>query len=247
METSPTRPPGLYPDAANPEQQRPASSLNRTRRHPADEDPTDRRRLMLAFAALASPVLFSMFVVLDPAGLPREPAADFLGAVAADPSLYVAATALQIAAMICGVAGAAVVALAFRSTWPNLSATTAALMTIGSFGGMGFAGMKLTATSLTEDGRLLPGAVDTWKAVQDGAAFTILSIPLLMAILGALLLTVLLVRARNLVGWWPAPANLLGFVMSSGEFPDPVTAAGPLVQLIAIVAMVRLLIRVRGS
>jgi hypothetical protein len=31
--------------------------------------------------------------------------------------------------------------------------------------------------------------------------------------------------------------------MSSGEFPDPVTAIGPLVQLIAIVAIVRLLLR----
>lgn len=75
------------------------------------------------------------------------------------------ATVLQIAAMICGIATAVVIAVAFRSSWPDLSAITAGVVTIGSFGGMGFAGVKLTATSLTEDGSLLPRAIETWEAV----------------------------------------------------------------------------------
>jgi hypothetical protein len=203
---------------------------------------TTRRRFLVA-AAVASPALFALFVALDPAPLPRAAAEEFLPAIAENTDMFVASTSIQIAAMAAGIALAAMVAIAFGKIAPRLSAATAALLTLGYLGGTGFAGAKLVAADLTLDGAVRPGAEEIWNAVRSGPLFDVLTIPLTMAILGTLLLTVLLVRTRNVVGWWPAVLILVGFVMGSGEFPDAVTFAGPLVQLPAFIAVARLALR----
>lgn len=211
---------------------------------PADgRRPLHTRRALLGAAAVVSPLLLAGAFALDPAGLPREDPAVFLGAIAASPDAYVAGTVLQLGAMVTSLAGAAVLALLFRHLAPRLSALTAVLLTLGAAGGIGFVGLKLAAIGLTADGALRPGAVDVWSSVQSGPAFTVLVGPLLCAALGLIATTVLLVRGRRLVGWWPAPVNLVGAVLGSGEFPDVLTVAGPVVQAVATVALVRAFLR----
>lgn len=202
-------------------------------------------RRLLGGIAVASPLLFTTFVALDPGPLPREPASEFLGAIAAAPQQYVLATVFQLAAMTTGLALAVAVGLAFRASSRVLSGVAAAVMAVGYVGGTGFVGAKLVAADLVVDGRPRPGAEEVWTAVQSGPLFDVMSWPLLMAILGAFLVTAVLVRARRDISWWPSAAYLGGFVMSSGEFPWPVTLLGAALQVPVVVVIARQLRRTR--
>lgn len=201
--------------------------------HPAAPGSSAVRRLLVA-AGIASPVLFTAFVAVDPGPLPREPAADFLGAIAAHPGAYVAATTLQVAAMATGIALAVAFAVGLGGRFPKLAGATSVALVLGCLGGTGFAGGKLVAADLVEDGRVRPGAEAVWSAVHGGPLFDVMSWPLVMAILGNLLLAVLLLRWRDVLGLWPAAVVLAGFVMSSGEFPDAVTLLGSAIQVPAV-------------
>lgn len=208
-------------------------------------EPRQDLRRLLGALAVGSPVLFGLFIAVDPGPLPRAPAAEFLGAIADAPGMYVAATCIQIASMICGLALAVTVGLAFRDSSRRLSAVAGATMAVGYLGGTGFAGAKLVAADLVVDGELRPDATEIWTAVQNGPFFQVMTVPLVMAVLGTLLVTIVLARARRTVSWWPAALMLLGSVMGSGEFPDIVTHLGPFVQVPAVAVMARQLVRVR--
>ena len=202
--------------------------------------PARARALLLVGAlAVASPLLFTAFAVLDPATLPREPAAEVLGGIAEDRGRYVAATVAQLLSMVTGLALAFSVWAAFSRPGRVLPGLAAASLAVGYLGGAGFVGAKLVAADLVADGRVRPGAEELWTTVQSGPLFDVVSWPLLMAILGTLLVTVLLVRERAAVSWWPAAAFLVGFVLTSGELPAPSVPIGGLVQAAAVVAVAR--------
>ena len=201
---------------------------------------TGRARVLLAAAAVLSPALFTVTVALDPAPLPREPAAEFLGAIADNTSTYVASTVFQMGSMFCGIAVAAMVALTFARHFPKLTGFASVLMALGYLGGMGFVGAKLVAADLTAGGEVRPGAEEIWTSVQSGPMFDILSWPLVMAVPGTVLLGVLLFRSRSVVGWWPSALIVLGFVASSGEFPDWVTLVGWVLEVPVMAVVARL-------
>jgi hypothetical protein len=211
--------------------------------------PEDHRtaRALLAGAAVFSPALFTACVALDPGTLPREEAATFLPPIAEHTTAYVASTVLQLGSMICGIALAVLVALAFGRRFPRMAGAAAALLTLGYAGGMGFVGAKLVAADLTVDGQVRPGAEEIWNAVRSGPLFDVISWPLVMAAPGMLLLAVLLLRSRAQVGRWPGVLVIAGFVASSGEFPDPVTIAGWAVLVPAIAALARWWFREREN
>lgn len=196
------------------------------------------RHLLLAAAAASAPAFFAAYVAVDPAPLPREPAAEFLGAIAADPTAFVVSVVLQVAAMTTGIALAVHLAATLGRRAPLLAPLVGTLLTLGYVGGIGFAGAKTVAADLVADGAVRPGAVEVWSAVHTGPLFDVMSWPLLMAIPGNVLLAVLLVRCRGVVGLWPAPVVLAGFVLGSGEFPDAVTLLGWLVQVPAVLWVV---------
>jgi hypothetical protein len=207
-------------------------------------NPTVARRL-LAAAAAAAPLLFTAYVATDPAPLPREPAAEFLGAIAAHPTAFLVSTTLQFAAAATGVAFAAYVIVAFARSAPRLAPFVGVLLSLGYMGVAAFVGAKLVAVDLIVDGAPRAGSLDVWSAVHTGPFFDIVSWPLLMAIPGNLLLAVLLLRHRALVGIWPAAVVLVGFVMGSGEFPDVVTLLGWAIQVPAVLHVVRRTLRGR--
>ena len=196
-------------------------------------------RLLLAGAAVLSPLLGTAFVALDPGTLPREAAADFLPPIAEHPGTYLLATVMQVGAMGTGLALAVLVGLALGRRFPRLAGLTAVLLTLGYLGGAGFAGAKLVAADLVADGQVRPGAEAVWDAVRTGPLFDVMSWPLLMALPGMMLLAVLLWRARSAVGRWPGALLLLGFVASSGEFPQAVTILGWAMIVPAVAALAR--------
>lgn len=204
--------------------------------------PSVARRLLGA-SAVAAPVLFTTYVATDPAPLPREPAADFIGAIAAHPTAFVVSTSFQFAAMAAGVALAAYVMVAFARSAPRLAPVVGVLLAVGYLGGAAFAGAKSVAADLVVDGAPRAGALEVWSAVHSGPLFEVMSWPLLMAIPGNLLLAVLLLRHRAVVGTWPAAIVLAGFVMGSGEFPDAVTLLGWAIQVPALLHVVRRTLR----
>lgn len=211
----------------------------------ATDGPSVARRLLGA-TAVAAPALFTAYVATDPAPLPREPAADFLGAIAAHPTAFVVSTTFQFAAMATGVALAAYVMVAFARSAPRLAPVVGVLLGLGYLGGAAFAGAKTVAADLVVDGAPRAGALEVWSAVHTGPLFEVLSWPLLMAIPGNLLLAVLLLRHRAVVGTWPAALVAAGFVMGSGEFPDAVTLLGWAIQVPAVLHVVRRTLRGRA-
>jgi hypothetical protein len=197
------------------------------------------RRVPLAAAALLAPVAMAAQYLLAPPGLPRDDAAGFLGGIAADPGRYTASVATFLTSMAFGIAAAAVMALAGRRLAPWSSGVAAALLVLGSIGGAGFGGLRLVAVHLTEAGTARPGAVEVWESVQSGTAFNTLTPLVLMAIVGTLVAVVALVRARRDVTVWAAPAYLVGFVLTSGEFPQWVSVVGAAVQVAGMLPVVR--------
>jgi hypothetical protein len=92
---------------------------------------------------------------------------------------------------------------------------------------------------MVEQGSVMAGSEAIWKQVQDGHRFGVLVPFGAMAILGTLIGLVALVRMREAIGWWVAPAYLVGFVLTSGEFPSWVSVVGAAVQVAGLQAVVR--------
>ena len=211
--------------------------------HPAAEpaDAPHARRRLLVGAAFLGPVGLAAQYVLSSAGLPRDEAGPWLAGLAEDPTRQVLSVVAYLLAMVGGVAGAAVLALAGRRRAPWLSGIAAGLLVVGTVGGGGFAGMRLIAIELAEQGG--PSSVAAWEAVQGGSPFAVLGSLVLMAILGTLVGAAAVVRARRDIAVWAAPAMVVGFVLASGEFPAWVSVVGELVALAALVPVARAALR----
>ncbi|NEM07136.1 hypothetical protein [Geodermatophilus normandii] len=207
---------------------------------PAAPAPHPRRRLLVG-AALVGPVALAAQYLLSSAGLPRDDAGPWLAGLAEDPTAQTLSVVVHLVAMVAGIAGAATLALACGRRAPWLSGIAAALLAAGSVGGGGFAGMRLIAGVLAGEGG--PAAAETWTAVQQGPPFLVLGPLVLMAVIGTVLATVALVRARADVTVWAAPAHLAGFVLASGEFPAAVSVLGEALVLAALVPVARAALR----
>ncbi|MGK5113909.1 MULTISPECIES: hypothetical protein [unclassified Geodermatophilus] len=207
----------------------------------SEATPPHPRRRLLAGAALVAPVALAGQFLLSSAGLPRDEAATWLAGLAETSTRSTLSVVVYLLGMAAGLAVAASIALAGRARAPWLSGAAAALLALGAVGGGGFAGMRLIAIVLAERGG--PDAVATWTAVQDGAPFLVLGPLVLMAVLGTLVATAALVRARRDVTVWAGPAYLAGFVLSSGEFTAWVAVLGCAVQLGALLPVVRAAVR----
>jgi hypothetical protein len=213
---------------------------------PAAQQPApsrlDRRKALVAVAFLAPPAMAAQYL-LAPPGLPRDAAEGFLVGIAADPDRYTWAIAAYLVSMAAGLAAAVVLALAGRRTAYWLSGIAASLMAVGSVGGGGFAGIRLAAVALTDGGSAMPGGEVAWTRLQEGAGFSVLLPFVGMAVLGTLVAVAALVKARADVTWWAAPAYLVGFVLTSGEFPTWVSVIGAAVQVAGLALVGRAALR----
>lgn len=199
------------------------------------------RRRLLVGAAFLGPIGLAVQYVLTSDGLARDEAGPWLAGLAEDPTRQVLSVIAYLVAMLGGVAGAAVLALAAGRRAPWLSGIAAAMLVTGAVAGAGFAGLRLVAIELAEEGT--PGAAEFWTAVQTGVPFNVLTWPLLMAILGTLVAAVAVFRARRDIVVWAAPAMVVGFVLASGEFPVWASVLGELVALAALVPVARAALR----
>ena len=207
---------------------------------PTDSGVHARRRVLVG-AAFLGPIALAAQYLLSTDGLPRDEAGPWLASLAEDPTRQVLSVIAYLVAMLAGVAGAATLALAGRRRAPWLSGVAATLLVIGSVGGGGFAGMRLVAVELAERGG--SSSVEAWEVVQAGAPFAVLGSLVLMAVLGTLLSAAAVVRARQDIAVWAAPAMVVGFVLASGEFPVWVSVVGELVVLASLVPVARAALR----
>jgi hypothetical protein len=202
--------------------------------------PHARRRLLVG-AAFAGPIALAAQYVLSEAGLPRDEAGPWLAGIAEDPVRSTLSVLAYLVAMLAGLAGAATLALAGRRRAPWLSGIAAAMLAAGSVGGGGFAGMRLIAIEIAQLGG--PGAAETWTAVQTGPPFLALVPLVLLAALGTFVGAAAVVRARQDIAVWAAPAMVAGFVLASGEFPVWVSVLGEALALAALVPVARAALR----
>ncbi len=159
--------------------------------------------------------------------------------MAESPGRYVAATLVYLLGIVTMIGWAAVLALAGRRRAPILSTATAVLLVLGAVAGAGFAGLRLTAVALTENGAPISGSTHAWTRVQDGAPFLVLAPALIAVVLATLLTALVMFRCRRDIPVWTGPAYLAGFVLASGEFPGAISIAGGLMQAAAVWPVVR--------
>jgi hypothetical protein len=181
--------------------------------------------------------------LLAPPGLPRDAADGFLQGIADDPTRYQLSVIAYLVSMLAGLAAAALLAIAGRRTAPWLSGIAGTMLAVGAMGGSGFAGLRLTAIEMSVDGKVVPGATDTWTRVQEGVPFTTLTPLVGMVILGTVVAGVALVRMRREVTWIAAPAFVVGLVLTSGEFPAWVSVIGAAVQVAGLIPVIRAALR----
>jgi len=203
--------------------------------------PVHARRRVLVGAAFLGPIGLAAQYLLSSAGLPRDEAGPWLAGLAEDPTRQVLSVVAYLVAMLGTAAGAVVLVLAGRRRAPWLSGIAATMTVAGVVGGAGFAGMRLIAIELADQGG--PASVEAWEAVQAGAPFAVLGSLVLFAILGTLVGAAAVVRARQDIAVWAAPAMVVGFVLASGEFPAWVSVIGELVALAALVPVARAALR----
>jgi hypothetical protein len=128
---------------------------------------------------------------------------------------------------------------ALRDLTPRLAATASTLLTVGAIGGAGFAGLRLAGCSFVEEGEVTAGAAEIWTRLQEGPAFMVLGPLVLMAVVGTLVGAAAMYRARAAVTIWAGPLYVVGFVLGSGEFPVQVSVLGGVLQMLAVLPVVR--------
>ena len=141
--------------------------------------------------------------------------------------------------MTCGIALAVMVAMAFGRSFAAHGRGRARLLTLGYPGAWGsWARSSWPPTSPPTAGSARERRRSGTRSAA-GRIFDVISWPLIMAVPGTLLLlAVLMLRApRADLGWWPGVLVIVGFVASSGEFPDAVTITGWALLVPAVAAL----------
>ncbi len=192
----------------------------------AEVDPSDRPRIDLPVVALALWGLgLVAFSALDNAGLPRDEPLQYLGRIAADPERYRWANLAYLA----GAAALLPATVAIRRlTGDRITGRIGSwLLAIGGLTAVLLAGAKLTVLELvTGPDGVTSAAVETYTRFQNGASFTLVTLPLVVGLgIGTILTTVALWRSNAVSRLVPAGV-FVGVVLGSGEFPSAVTIVG---------------------
>jgi hypothetical protein len=197
----------------------------------------------LAAAMVAGPLAMTAWFLVEPAVLPREEPAVFLGSVAAAPERYLLATAFVALAGALAVPAALGVGRLLRPRMPRLAALLVVVMSLSGLGLWAQVGFRCFVVSMVRDGSVPASAVESFTAFQQNGLFDVLLLPALaLGALSTLAWVGALVRTRLAPLWVPA-ALLVGAVLASGEFPDAVTVGGAAVVAAGNVALARVLLR----
>ena len=197
----------------------------------------------IAAAMVGGPLAMTAWFLVEPAVLPREEPAVFLGSVAGSVDRYLLATAFLTLAGALAVPAAVGVARLLRPRMPRLSVLLLVTMTLSGLGLWTQTGFRLFVASLVRDGSVPPSAVESFAAFQQGGLFDVLLLPALaLGALSTLVWVGALVRTR-LVALWVPVALLVGAVLASGEFPDVITVSGAALGAAGNVVLARVLLR----
>jgi len=204
----------------------------------------DRRlATVLATAMVAAPLAMTAWFLVEPAVLPREDAEVFLTSVASSPARYLAGTVLVALSGLAGMVAAFGLARVLGRRLPRLGRVIGVLTFLSGAGLLVQVGFRSFVWSLVDPGSVPASSVESFHRFQTGGLFDVLVAPgLVFGGLATLLTVGALVRTRMVPLWVPG-AMVVGLVLASGEFADPVTVAGAAVGALANLRLARELFR----
>ncbi|HEU5038661.1 MAG TPA: DUF4386 family protein [Nocardioides sp.] len=203
----------------------------------------ERRTLAaLGTAMVAGPLAMTAWFLVEPSVLPREDSRVFLESVATSPDRYLAGTVLLGLAGALSVPAGVGFARLLRHRLPRLGAVIGLLMALSGLGLCAQIGFRAMVWSMVEPGSVPASSVETYADFQTGGLFDVLVAPgLVFGGLATLLAVGSLLRVRVVPRWVPA-AMVVGMVLASGEFADPVTVSGAAIGAVANLWLARALL-----
>lgn len=204
--------------------------------------PDRRLATALATAMVVAPLAMTAWFLVEPSVLPREDADVFLASVASSPPRYLAGTALVAVSGLAGLLAALGLATVLGRRLPRLGRVVGVLTFLSGAGLLVQVGFRSFIWSLVEPGSVPAASVESYQRFQTGGLFDVLVAPGLVFGGVATLLTVGALLRTRMVPLWVPGAMVVGMVLASGEFADPVTVGGAAVGAAANLRLARLLL-----
>lgn len=200
----------------------------------------DRRLApVLATAMVVAPLAMTAWFLVEPSVLPREDADVFLASVASSPARYLAGTLLVALSGLAGMVAAFGLAKVLGRRLPRLGRVVGVLTFLSGAGLLVQVGFRSFVWSLVDASSVPAASVESYHRFQTGGLFDVLVAPgLVFGGLATLLTVGALVRTRMVPLWVPG-AMVVGLVLASGEFADPVTVGGAAVGAAANLRLAR--------
>ncbi|HEX5919653.1 MAG TPA: DUF4386 family protein [Nocardioides sp.] len=200
----------------------------------------DRRlSTVLATAMVVAPLAMTAWFLVEPSVLPREDADVFLASVASSPARYLAGTLLVALSGLAGMVAAFGLARVLGRRLPRLGRVVGVLTFLSGAGLLVQVGFRSFVWSLVDASSVPAASVESYHRFQTGGLFDVLVAPgLVFGGLATLLTVGALVRTRMVPLWVPG-AMVVGLVLASGEFADPVTVGGAAVGAAANLRLAR--------
>ena len=204
----------------------------------------DRRLLAaMATAMVAAPLAMTAWFLVEPSVLPREDAEVFLTSVASSPTRYLIGTGLVLLAGLAGLIAGFGLSRVLSPRLPRLGRAVGVLTFLSGAGLLVQVGFRSVIWSLVDSSSVPAASIESYARFQTAGLFDVLVAPGLVFGGLATLLTVGALLRTRMVPWWVPAALVVGTVLASGEFADPVTVGGAALGAVANLRIARELFR----
>lgn len=223
----------------------PATTPRTTTGHGPRVTPRAGRRIStaLATAMVAGPLAMTAWFLVEPSVLPREDAEVFLQSVATSPLRYLVGTGFVALSGLAGLIAAFALARVLGRRLPRLGPVVGVLTFLSGAGLLVQVGFRSFVWSLVDPSSVPAASVESYHRFQTEGLFDVMVAPGLVFGGLATILTVGALLRTRLVPWWVPAAMVVGTVLASGEFADPVTVGGAALGAVANVRLARELFR----
>lgn len=201
--------------------------------------PDRRLATALATAMVVAPLAMTAWFLVEPSLLPREDPGLFLASVATSPARYLAGTVFLAISGLAGLVAALGLARVLGRRLPRLGCAVGVLTFLSGAGLLAQVGFRFFVWSLVDPGSVPAASVESYQRFQTGGLFDVLVSPGLVFGGVATLLTVGALLRTRMVPLWVPGAMVVGMVLASGEFADPITVGGAAVGAAANLRLAR--------
>ncbi|GAA2395382.1 DUF4386 family protein [Nonomuraea africana] len=199
--------------------------------------PTPRRPFLLAAAIAVGPLAGAVWHLVENVGLPRIDAAVYLAQVAANRDTYALSTVLYMIFVACFIPIGLAVMRVLHGRAPLAGTISGLLFALAGALGLVVSGMRPVVLGLAPEGGVAAEAIAAYQRYQASPWFDWVMLPMLASVVIGLVVLAAAILRTGVLPRWSAVLLVVGFILSSGEFPLAVTIVGGLVQLAGFIPL----------